>query len=550
MDALTEKGRTRLLEKSKSLLSSSTRVLNQLQLYSNDTPPATPNNMNGTPRANGHDSSHRVPQSASEPNLSTDSSPLNSPHRSLTTYATKETPFHLDQVRSKLHHAIEMVAKDFAVNGPGGQVQRVSGDSYAQGVKNFINAKHNAGPKDFKTAVFCSGAVNSSLPVRLNQGNIPSSDIPFSLLTVHDQTLALRKKVTDIEDAERRERAVKPQLLTRTVSVSNLATNGHESSNGKKDKKEKKNGYATIRGSSSSATLRTMAEVQAAVPILNRKYNTAISERTTTLKDLVTRLRGVYSKKTLVESDTVNSIIDNLENTIRELDRTDKIRAECEREAHSMFSFSLEMLKGLPLVYLAREVAVGTCLCIGSNSGSDKVPVCGKIDIILYDLYEHCYVLADLKTTRPAIAEGEDDYSGLPMEYKFLKRVNILQLQMYAALLEHVSGGQITVGYVLIMGFDASRNYEYTTWRINFDPKFYLTNDFSHRDQIDCFYYDAPRALKPGELPATSTYRAIAPYNTSLVARKGATSMRAPLLTRDAAEALMPHRFVASPHRM
>lgn len=510
--------------------------------------------------------SPRIPISASEPTLAVTTT-TDMCKSSITTYATSEVPFNLDQVRALLNEAVNMVSTDFAVNVQGA-VKRVSGDQCAQGVKNLIKAKHANGSHDYKTAVFCSRHANTSLAVRLAQGYVSRADVPFSVLTIQDQKDAIRKKAFDIEEAERHEQRVTTprSALSRTDSLASLSG---EKKNKKKDKKKTggggesvygSNGYATIRGipKDTQSSLSSLASLSMSssprnpfLPNLSRPYFTPVATKASVLEEITGRLKRSYAKKSLIESDTVNGIIDELDKAVQELTRTEKLRAECEREAHSMLSFSLEMLKGLPLVYLGREIAVGTCLCIGENASSQKAPVCGKIDIVLYDLYEKCYVIADLKTTRLAVAEGEESHSDLPMEYKFLKRINVLQLQMYAALLEHAAGGKINVGYVLIMGFDPNRNYEYTTWRINFDPNFYLINDFSHPDQAACFYHEPPRLTKVGEMSVSGSYRPVAPYNTNLVAKAGALCMKAPLLPRDAAEALLPHRFVRpSPHRV
>lgn len=491
----------------------------------------------------------------------------------------------LEKVRVALNKATSMVATDFAVN-ENGAVVRLSGDKVAHGVKAFIKSKLVA-PEDWKVAIFCGKNPDEAHTAhRVCYGQVAKSDLPFAVLTVNDQRDALAAKMKEIEDDDRRSNGfhrARPSLV-RTTSMQTIIppaasplTSPSPSPRGdKKHKREKSRAskldmvmhpQATLRGVqrsfanllSQTESMRTITHsdtsprteqdtIDSHQPeLLRRRYKTPVADKLQVLDMTIQQLKSTYALRGIQEGDQVASLIVNLDRLLQDAVRTEKIRSECNREAHSMLSISLQMLGDLPLVYLSREVPVGTPLCI-PDSHKRRAPICGKIDLIFYDLNERCYVVADIKTTRVSVAEGEEDNTQIIPEYLFLKRSNILQLQMYAALLEHASAGEINVGYVLLMGFNPARSYTYSTWRIKFEPKFYLASDFTAPEAYSCFYNEVPKNLAGGSgfgsvANSLGSYRPVAPYESRYVVQSGANGIRGPIFTWDELEALLPHRF-------
>jgi hypothetical protein len=525
--------------------------------------------------------------------------PSSSPRPVGSCIAEEKDPFGLDQVRVALNRAIGSVATDFAVS-ENGAVIRLSGDKVAHGVKNFIKSKLFNPADDWKIAMFCGKSPDEPhTAYRVSCGQIPKSDLPYAVLTVSDQRSALSAKTAEIEEGARRtnslrDRSKHPLVRTKSVQFPVVAEVGPSASlqkssprgGEKKHKKDKSkhssskfdfitNPHATLRGVQRSLvslvgqadSIKTIAHANGAggtigriqahgeeeedlqPEILRRRYKTPLSDKLQVLEMYVNQLRTIYTLRGAppAEGDQASSLLVTIERHVQDAIRTEKIRSECNREAHSMLSISLQMIRDLPLVFLAREVPVGTSLCI-ADSHKRRAPICGKIDLIFYDLHERCYVLADIKTTRVPVAEGEEDNSQIMSEYLFLKRVNVLQLQMYAALLEHASAGDIRVGYVLIMGFNPARDYTHSTWRVKFDPEFYLSSDFSASEASSRFYRNAPKnASGPtgfvGQVSGPSPHRPVAPYDSRYVVESGASGIRGPIFTWDELEALLPHRF-------
>lgn len=166
----------------------------------------------------------------------------------------------------------------------------------------------------------------------------------------------------------------------------------------------------------------------------------------------------------LIRHERLTSLANVPSSAVKATERAQRAVDNALNEAHDALTFGHIALEGLPLATLAREVTLGCVDVI--EAGERGRCVMGIADLLLWDSEERCVVVADVKTCT------EPKWNYFPLSFRFLKRLHLLQIHLYAHLLERVSEGRLRVGYGLLIGFDPSeeRAGRLGVWRIQLSP--------------------------------------------------------------------------------
>lgn len=150
-----------------------------------------------------------------------------------------------------------------------------------------------------------------------------------------------------------------------------------------------------------------------------------------------------------------------------------EVLGQPDGEPHDSISYGMSALSELPLTVLAREIVVGRSK-FAVKFNNVLTILTGKIDILLWDPFEQCLVVADIKCHINPRSGGPDTLA--------LGQQNVRQLHVYGKLLENdlkfstgvanLADLPVHVGYYLLISYRIP-SATFTRWRIPRDDNLF-----------------------------------------------------------------------------